>query len=152
MNNYKKMYEDMQNENRRNYQKFQLLYQWMKLRNVGIRFQEFFVDYQINSAAVYGMGELGKMFYDDMVEQKCEELIKFGIDKKSQRSYKNLLVYELSDLPEKVDCIVISPVLITDEIEDEIFLKLGEIQTFTIEEILYELSRKYHVQSVLWKV
>ena len=51
-----------------------------------------------------------------------------------------------------MDAIIISPVMVTDEIEDEIYELLGEMKTFTIEEILYELSRKHQVSSRLWEV
>ena len=149
---YKKQYELMKHENQRNYIKYQLLYQWMRLSLTEIRLREFFEEAHLDSLAVYGMGELGKLFYDDILCQNCGSWVRYGIDKQTQADYRGLKVYPLDALPEKVQAIVISPVLITDEIEDAIYEKLGEQRTFTIEEILYELSRKHGIQSALWNL
>ena len=47
---------------------------------------------------------------------------------------------------------MITPVLITDELEEQIYEALGECVTFVFEELLYELSRKHGVASKLWEI
>ena len=47
---------------------------------------------------------------------------------------------------------MITPVLITDEIEDQIYEILGEQTTFVFEEILFELSRKHQINSEMWTI
>lgn len=152
MKNYKEMYYNKEFENSRNYMKFQLLQQWMRLKNEKINFGDFFADRGITSIALYGIGELGRLFYDELEFWGIETILKYGIDQSSNAGYKNIPVYSLNSSLEKVDAIIISPVMITDEIEDKIYEILGEQVTFTIEEILYELSRKYQITSALWEI
>lgn len=148
---YKEEFYKKNFENERNYLKFQLLNQWLRLKNRGIRFQEFFVDQQVQKIALYGLGELGQLFAEEMASDDLIH-IEFGIDRNAREEWQGLKVYQLENLPNRVDAIIISPVIVTDEIEDEIYELLGEMKTFTIEEILYELSRKHQVSSRLWEV
>lgn len=152
MKNYKEMYYNKEFENSRNYMKFQLLQQWMRLKNAKINFGEFFSDRGISSIALYGIGELGRLFYDELEIWEMTDILKYGIDQSSNARYKKLPVYTLESSLEKVEAIIISPVMITDAIEDKIYETLGEQVTFTIEEILYELSRKYQITSALWEI
>ena len=39
-----------------------------------------------------------------------------------------------------------------DFIPEYTYEKLGEIPTYTLEEIIYELSRKHGVSSLLWEI
>lgn len=149
---YKKKYKEKENENLRNLKKFQLLNQWIKLKIRGIQFMEFFEDRQISSLAIYGMGELGCLVYEELKFCGVGQLVKYGIDQGGNQAGKGIPVYPLHSSLEKTDAIIITPVLITDFIEDAIYKELGEQITFTVEEVLYELSRKHHVPSVLWEI
>lgn len=135
----------------RNKKKFDLMCQWMKLKIQGISLIEFFRDREIHSIAIYGMGEIGQLIYDELVMEN-EAFIRYAIDRSGVRYVESLPTYCLDrDLP-KVDAIVITPVLITDQLEEQIYDVLGECVTFVFEELLYELSRKHGVTSVLWDI
>ena len=123
------------------------MYQWMKLKQNGIELIEFFQDRKLESIAIYGMGDLGELLYKELEDNR---IIKFGIDR--QLKQNKIPIYSLENVKEKVDAIVITPVLITDEIEDQIYEILGEQTTFVFEEILFELSRKHQINSEMWTI
>lgn len=137
-------------ESDRNKKKFDLMCQWMKLKIQGVSLIEFFQDKGLQSIAIYGMGEIGQLMYDELAMED-ETLIRYSIDQSGKRYVDNLPTYCLDkDLP-KVDAIVITPVLITDQLEEQIYDVLGECVTFVFEELLYELSRKHGIASALWR-
>lgn len=142
---------DLISEGARNKKKFELMCQWMKLKMKGISLVEFFRDRAIQSIAIYGMGEIGQLIYDELAMEN-ETFIRYAIDQSGMRYVESLPTYCLDrDLP-KVDAIVITPVLITDQLEEQIYDMLGECVTFVFEELLYELSRKHGITSTLWRI
>lgn len=146
---YKVEYERMFREAERYRKKYDLVYQWMKLRQNGIKLEEFFYDRNLNSIALYGMGDLGRLIYSEL---KICGKVKCGIDRMAGPVWEELPIYSLNSIQQKVDTILVTPVLITDEIEDEIYDVLGEQTVFVFEELLYELSRKHGITSELWPV
>ena len=138
-------------ESNRNKKKFDLMCQWMKLKIQHISLMEFFQDRGIHSIAIYGMGEIGQLIYDELAMEN-ESFILYAIDQSGMRYAESLPTYCLDrDLP-KVDAIVITPVLITDQLEEQIYETLGECVTFVFEELLYELTRKHGIASKMWKI
>ena len=93
---------------------------------------------------------MGELIYEEMTKQADVNVL-FAIDR-NRIEADNLMVFSLDDIPNAPDAVVISPVLNIDEIEDKIYEKLGEIPTYTLEEIIYELSRKHGVSSLLWEI
>lgn len=137
-------------ESKRYKKKFDLVYQWMKLKQNNIELIEFFEDRKLTSIALYGVGDLGRLIYNEL---KAYKIIKCGIDRQADKAeLDGAPVYSLKSINQKVDAIVITPVLITDTIEDNIYNALGEQTTFTFEEILFDLSEKHGLQSELWPV
>ncbi len=144
---YKQQYESTLKEVNRYRKKYEFMYQWMKLKQNSIELIEFFQDRKLESIAIYGMGDLGELLYKELEDNR---IIKFGIDR--QLKQNKIPIYSLENVKEKVDAIVITPVLITDEIEDQIYEILGEQTTFVFEEILFELSRKHQINSEMWTI
>jgi len=138
------------NELNRAKKKLGLLCQWIRLQQRGIGLAEFFQDREIGSIAIYGMGEIGLLLYDEL-EKENESLVKYAIDKSGKAFREYLPTYWLKKGLPPVDAIIITPVLITDEIEEEIYDAYGETVTYVFEEILYELSKKHRVESSLWR-
>lgn len=147
--NYKNEYEAMCWETKRYQKKYDLVYQWMKLKQNHIELIEFFQERNISSLAVYGIGDLGRLICK---EPGINEIIKYGIDRRGEIELEGLSIYTLESIKHDVDAILITPVLITDEIEDRIYDVLGEQNTFVLEEVLFELSRKYGIESELWPI
>lgn len=149
--NYKKKYLEKEQENLRNQKKFELLSQWMKLKLHGLCLSEFFEDRGVSSIAIYGMGELGWLVYEELKGDSGKAAVRYGIDQRGREAGEGFRICPLEAVAERADAILITPVLITDWIEDEIYRVLGEQTTFTLEEILYELSRKHRIPSALWE-
>lgn len=150
--NYKNKYIEKEKENQRNLMKFRLLNQWLRLKIQGVHFKEFFEDRKLSSVAIYGMGEIGWLVYEELKADGWEQAVRYGIDQSGKRKENGVGIYPLCSSLKKTDAIIITPVLVTDFIEDAIYEKLGEQTTFTVEEILYELSRKHRVLSMLWEI
>lgn len=129
--------------------KYDLTYQWMRLRQNGVGLIEFFQDRKLASIAIYGMGDLSQLICRELVSYG---IIQYGIDQKPELSHSEFPVYSLDKVQEDVDAILITPVLITDEIEDAIYDVLGEQTTFVFEEVLFEISRKHGIPSALWPI
>lgn len=144
-----KRYEAANRETARYRKKYDLMYQWMKLKQNGIDLLSFFRERQINSIALYGMGDLSRLICNELSHSG---IIQYGIDRQVQGMQEGIPVYSLENVPQNVEAILITPVLITDEIEDDIYDVLGEQMTFVFEEVLFELSRKYGVASELWPI
>lgn len=130
------------NDANRNKKKFDLLCQWLRLKLKGIGLIEFFRDRGIETIAIYGMGEIGQLLYDEL-QKEDESLIRYAIDKSLKQHGDFLPIYSLDKGLPAVDAIIITPVLITDEIEEDIYDVYGDVVTYVFEEILYELFRKY---------
>lgn len=145
----KEEYERTVEERTRYKKKYDLMYQWMKLKQNDISLIEFFKDRGLESVALYGMGDLSRLIYNEL---NTYGIIKYGIDRQVTLSQNALPVYSLENVKQRVDAILITPVLITDEIEDNIYDVLGEQTTFVFEEILFELSRKHGISSELWPI
>lgn len=126
---------------RRNYKKYEMLYKWIKLKQRDVRIETFFEDFKIETIAIYGMGDLGILLYDELKESSVKIL--YGLDKNPRECCGKLEVYNLDRSLMKPDAIVITLALICDEIENMIFNTIGECTVFTLEEILYELEHEY---------
>lgn len=121
--------------------KFELLVSWLTLKQKGVNFSAFFDNMGVHDLAIYGMGEIGRFLYTEL--QGTGVYVKYGLDREEKENYNNLPVIRPDNNLPKVDAIIITPVLISDEIEKYIYQIMGEIMMFTIEEVIYELERQF---------
>lgn len=152
MISYKKRFQDKEYENRRNEEKFRLLSQWIRLKNHNIYLKKFFEYQNISTIAIYGMGDIGKLLYDELKATEYNHIVKYGLDSKIEGEYDGLTICSLTSDNEPVDSIIITPVLITDEIENRIYEVLGDKTTYTFEEILFELTRIHGLDLSMWRL
>ena len=113
---------------------FNVLNNWLKIKNMNRSFQTFFDCNYIKTVAIYGMGELGKRLYEELKLLNVDVL--YGIDKNA----KNLIIdgldiITLEDSLPKVDIIIITPVHYFEEIEKDI-LKKGDYNLVSLEEMV----------------
>lgn len=123
---------------RRNEKKFQILADWMEIRQNKGSLIAFFEQRKIHSLAIYGMGEIGQLLYKELRKEK-PGLISYVIDKGGHGTMDSIPVfyYFAPKLP-KVDAVVVTPVLLgKDEIERIAETAKGEI--YTLEEIITAL-------------
>ncbi len=89
---------------------FQILSQWLRLKQDGKTLTPFFEDNFIENIAIYGMGVLGERFYQEMQSSRIK--IHYAIDRfAASKSRPDFNVYGLDEggWPE-VEAIVVTPV------------------------------------------
>lgn len=89
---------------------FQILSQWLRLRQAGKRLIPFFEDNFIQCVAIYGMGVLGERLCEELQDSKIT--IDYAIDRLAASKNKpGLRVYSSEeDIFPKVDAVVVTPV------------------------------------------
>lgn len=115
---------------------YNILNQWLILKQEGKSLEKFFCDKGYKSIAIYGMGELGNRLYEELKDSSLE--VKYAIDKNASNTYSELTVYEIEEKLPTVDVIVVSPIFAFDEIEKD----LSEIVNYPIislEDIVFNL-------------
>jgi len=115
---------------------YNLLNQWLMIKQEGKNLEQFFLDKNYHSIAIYGMGEMGNRLYEELKGTSIE--VKYAIDKNAGKTYSELEVVELEDDLKKVDVIVVSAVFAFDEIEVELSEKM-DCPIISLEDVVYEL-------------
>lgn len=113
---------------------YNLVSQWLTYKQMGISLDKYFKKSGYQSIAIYGMGRLGSMLYDELKDTGIE--VRFGIDQDPYCTYQGLKIVEPKDKFDKVDAIIVTPVLAFHEIQKKLSEKT-EIPVLSIEEVVY---------------
>ena len=121
---------------------YMLTNQWLLNRNAGRSIEEYFSQNDIESIAIYGMGTLGELFYQEV--KKTNVTVKAFIDRNADEIYyglDNLAIVNLERLNEieKVDAIVVTPVFDFDDINEEIRNSGTSCKVISLEDIIYDI-------------
>lgn len=123
-----------------NNDKFKIYYntlnQWIKIRNKGIRLQQFFDERGYKEIAIYGMGELGNRLYEELENSDIKVL--YGIDKSAQSIFSDLEVKSLDDDLDEVDVVVVTAVFAYEQIKEEISDRFS-CKVISLEDVVFEL-------------
>ena len=114
---------------------FSILDKWMQIRNKNLGLKSYFQDNKMRTAAIYGIGALGRLFIEQL---KLDGVtVSYGIDKrKSEININEIQVYSPEDALPAVDVIVVTPIFFY-EIEEMLQSKLGAWQNIvSIEEVI----------------
>lgn len=95
---------------------YNMLNQWIKLKNNGKNLEEYFQKNKYVNIAIYGMGEIGFRLLEELKESSVTVL--FAIDKDGGTPFDEVSVYDLhsEDIPKEVDAIVVTAVFAFSEI------------------------------------
>lgn len=115
---------------------YNLVCHWMADKQRGITLEKNLREKNYHSIAIYGMGTLGCLLYEDLKDSDIE--VKYGIDLDSFCKYPGLNMIEPKDKFEEVDAIVVTPVLAFNAIKGTLSSKT-EIPIVSIEEVIYEI-------------
>lgn len=115
---------------------FNIVCHWMAHKQKGITLDKYLKQKNYHSIAIYGMGTLGGLLYEDLKNSDIE--IKYGIDLDSFCKYPGLNIIEPKDKFEEVDAIIVTPVLAFNAIKGTLSSKT-EIPIVSIEEVIYEI-------------
>ena len=117
-------------------QYYNVLIQWLELKQKGKKLDDFFVKNSIKTVAIYGMGEMGTRLYEELKNSNVE--VKYAIDKNADSTYSELKVIETEDIRDDVDAIVVSAIFAFDEIREELEKKVN-CQILSLDDIVYSI-------------
>lgn len=113
---------------------FKILNNWLKLKHQSKTLQKYFDDNYIKTVAIYGMGELGKRLFEDLKSLNVE--VTYAIDINAENiDIDGLEIFTLDNTLPKVDVIIITPVHLFYEIEDNL-LKKGIKDVISLEDLV----------------
>lgn len=117
---------------------YTLLNQWMKLKQMNISLDTYFVQNHYKTIAIYGMGELGRRLYKELENSNVK--VAYCIDKNSGYSEDDIRILGIHDTMEPVDAVIVTATYAYDSVVAEIspkfdcpILSLNEV-IFTIDE------------------
>lgn len=110
---------------------------WMLSIQQGKSIAEYLKKRDINSIAIYGIGMLGERLFDELYDSDIKVVC--GIDKNLHKQYKNLSIKSINDIPDNVECIIVSAVFYYSEIKEKLSQNT-KANVVSLQEILEELS------------
>lgn len=98
---------------------YNLLNQWLVIKNTGKSLDEYFVKHNYRTIAIYGMGELGNRLYEELLA--CDKVIvKYAIDKDTTSIIPELPIYSIDEELKEVDVIVVTATFVFNEVEESL--------------------------------
>ena len=116
---------------------YNMLNQWLLLKQEGKSLEKYFTDNGYKSIAIYGMGEMGNRLYDELKNSKVVE-VKYAIDKNAAATYSELDIVDVDDEMDEVDAVVVSAIFAFDEIEEDLGAKV-DCPVVSLEDVVYEV-------------
>lgn len=98
-------------------EKLDYLSRWIKLKEHNICFNDYLSQFGYRKIAIYGCGILGEYIYEEL---KISIEIKYFIDRKAAHIQKAIPVYSLMDHLPDVDCIILTLMGETEDVEEKL--------------------------------
>jgi hypothetical protein len=115
---------------------YKLLNQWILLKNEGKNLQQYLIENNYRSIAIYGMGELGCRLYEELKNSDIE--IKYAIDQNSDDISEELDIVTMDEDLEEVDAIIVTVTYAFDEIAAKLEDKV-DTEIISLEDIVFDL-------------
>lgn len=116
---------------------YNLLNQWLLLKQEGKSLEKYFIDNGYKTVAIYGMGEMGNRLYDEL-KNSTEVEIKYAVDKNAESTYAEIDVVDKDGEFEDVDVIVVTATFAFDEILEELNNKV-DFPVVSLEDVVFEI-------------
>ncbi|MDE6603094.1 MAG: hypothetical protein K2K90_13235 [Lachnospiraceae bacterium] len=121
----------------RYFQWYKTLYQWVLIRQEQIQIADYFRGKGYKRVAVYGMGELGRLFLRELRDKDIE--IPYVIDQNARSiSVPGIKTIELKDVKQDVDVIVVSVVDKFETIKADIERNV-DVPVISLDDVLFSL-------------
>lgn len=98
-------------------EKLDYLSNWIKLKERNICFNDYLSQFGYRKIAIYGCGILGEYVYEEL---KTVVEIKYFIDRNAAHIQKTIPVYALTDYLPEVDCIILTLMGKTEDVEEKL--------------------------------
>lgn len=115
---------------------YNILNQWLIIKQEGKSLVEYFVEKNYNTIAIYGMGEMGNRLYNELKDSSI--VVKYAIDKDANNVYSKIEIIDLEDDFEEVDAIIVTATFAFDKIEEKLREKT-ECVIISLEDVVYEV-------------
>jgi Predicted dinucleotide-utilizing enzyme len=115
---------------------FNLLDQWMALKEEGKSFASYFEKNGYSKIAVYGLGKIGNHLLKEL--ENTDIQILYAIDSKGEELNSNIEVYTLDDEIPEADVIVVTATFDYESIKEKLEEKV-DIQIVSIDDVVYDL-------------
>ena len=114
---------------------YNMLDQWLILKQEGKNLENYFIDNNYQTIAIYGMGEMGNRLYEELKNSTIK--VMYAIDKEAASAYADIDVFEPNDDLAPVDVIVVSAIFAFDEI-NETLSEIVDYPIISLEDVVYE--------------
>jgi predicted metal-dependent RNase len=115
---------------------YNMLNQWLILKQDGKRLEEYFINKGYQKIAIYGMGELGNRLFEELKNSSIT--VTYGIDKNSSNTYSELEVYDLNEDLKEVDVIIVTAVFDFDKIQTSLS-KIMKCPIISLDDVIFEI-------------
>lgn len=116
---------------------YAMINQWLMLKQEGVTLEKYFIDNHYKTVAIYGMGELGTRFYNELKDSAKVE-VKYAVDKNVAGTYSELPVRKLEKPLDDIDVIVVTAVFDFDEIE-KLLKKVTTAEIISLDDVIFEI-------------
>lgn len=112
----KKKYDNKEKFIRKVCSNYDTVYQWLNLKDRKGKVSDYCEEKGIKTVAIYGMGDLGNLLYNELTENSIE--VKYAIDINAKMLDSKIEVVQPSEVieMEAVDCVIVSAVFAFDTI------------------------------------
>ena len=117
-------------------QYYNMLVQWLILKQAGKSLEQYFIDHNYKTIAIYGMGEMGSRLYDELKETSI--VVNYGIDQEALGEYSELEVFSKEEDYLDVDAIIVTATFAFDVIEEELRSKV-HCPIISLENVVYDI-------------
>ncbi|MDK2932816.1 MAG: hypothetical protein PWP27_626 [Clostridiales bacterium] len=123
-------------------QYYNILTQWIKNKNRNRNISSYLKNKNINSIAIYGMGELGIALYEELKDTDIR--IIYLVDKNANHIYygvneSHLINVDEVSAQEEVDAIIVTPIYDYDKIKETLVNGGVKTNIISLENIIYDL-------------
>ncbi|MDD3138670.1 MAG: hypothetical protein PHX08_06840 [Lachnospiraceae bacterium] len=116
---------------------YNMLNQWLELKNNGKKLEQFFIQNGYTQIAVYGMGAMGERLLEELRGTSVK--VVYGIDKNVDNQFDEIPVYSVEDeLNTNVDAIIVTAVFAFDSIEEELD-EIYECPIISLEDVIVSI-------------
>lgn len=113
---------------------FDILDEWMNLKEEGKLITDYFIDNDYNTIAIYGMGKLGRHLCHDLEDSNIT--IAYGLDKRSESMSSNIKLLSMSDELPSVDVIIVTATFDFATIKEQLQKKV-ECPIISLSDVIY---------------
>lgn len=113
---------------------YNMLNQWLLLKQEGKTLEEYFVNNGYKNIAIYGMGEMGNRLYDELKDSNIT--VKYAVDENAAEIYPGIEVFGKEEEYPDVDVIIVTAIFAFDSIEKELQKKI-KFPVIALDNVIY---------------